>query len=135
MGSASPSGYLQSNSAFRLPVQVKKAHKKIENVLRGALTEVCEVALHEVAGFKWLTHFVNYSKFPGSLSVVCVFDTKSDLANLLTTHKDAYLVSLIEEQLSAADIHVKNISGHVSFDTEEACRDEHGGKWHERFAE
>jgi hypothetical protein len=113
---------------------VKKAHKKIENLLRVALTEVCEVATHEVAGFKWLTHFVNYSKFPESLSVVCVFDTKSDLANLIITHQDVYLVSLIEERLSAADIPVKNISRHVSFDTEEACRDEHGGKWHERFA-
>jgi hypothetical protein len=113
---------------------VKKAHKKIENSLRVALTEVCEVALHEVAGFKWLTHFVDYSKFPESLSVVCVFDTRSDLANLLSTHKDVYLVSLIEQQLSAADIHVKNLSQQVSFDTEEACQHEHGGKWHERFA-
>ena len=112
---------------------MKKADKKIENYVREALTEVCEVALDEVAGFKWITHFVNYSYFPDSLSVVCVFDTKNDLSTACGAHKDDFLRSLIKEKLSAAGIHIKNIRQHIKFDTEEACENENGGKWHERF--
>ena len=62
---------------------MKKSDKKIDNTVRKALTEVCEAALTEVAGFKWLTHFVNHNDFPDSLSVVCVFDTNVELANAL----------------------------------------------------
>ena len=112
---------------------MKKTDKKIENSIREALTEVCEIALKDVAGFKWITHFANYSNFPGSLLVVCIFDTNNDLSSILSTHKDDYLRKLIEEKLNTVDIHIKNIRQHVSFDTEEACKNEHGGKWHERF--
>jgi hypothetical protein len=112
---------------------MKKSAKKIDNAVREALTDVCEVALDEVTGFKWITHFANYSSFPGSLSVVCVFDTNNDLSSALNTLKDDYLCNLIKEKLSAADIHIKDMKQHVSFDTEEACENENGGKWHERF--
>ena len=112
---------------------MKKTDKKIENTLRKALTEVCEVALDEVTGFKWITHFASYSYFPGSLSVVCIFDTDADLSNAYSSHKDDYLRSLIKENLSAVDIQIKDIRQHVKFDTEEACKKENGGKWHERF--
>ena len=113
---------------------MKKSDKKIENRVRKALTEVCEAALDEVIGFKWITHFVNYSYFPGSLSVVCVFDTNNELSNALGAHKDDYLLHLIKEKLGAAGIDIKDIRQHVNFDTEEACRNENGGKWHERFS-
>ena len=112
---------------------MKKADKKVENCTRKALIEVCELALDEVAGFKWITHFANYSSFPGSLSVVCVFDSNSDLSKAYDTHKDDFLRSLIKEKLSNVGIHIKNIRQHVNFDTEEACKNEHGGKWQERF--
>ncbi len=112
---------------------MKKADKKIENSARKALIEVCELALDEVAGFKWITHFANYSSFPSSLSVVCVFDTNSDLSNAYDAHKDDFLRNLIKEKLSTVGIHIKNIRQHVNFDTEEACENENGGKWHERF--
>jgi hypothetical protein len=112
---------------------MKKSDKKIENTLRKALTEVCEIALDEVAGFKWITHFVNYNDFPNSLSVVCVFDTNNDLSNTLSSHKDDYLRGLIKEKLDSANIQIRDIRQLVSFDTEEACSTEHAGKWHERF--
>ena len=112
---------------------MKKTDKKIENSLREALTEVCEVGLDDVAGFKWITHFANYSNFPGSLLVVCIFDTNNDLSNAYKAHSDDFLRSLIKEKLSAADIHIKDLRQQVNFDTEEACEIENGGKWHERF--
>lgn len=112
---------------------MKKTDKKIENSIRETLTEVCEIALEEVVGFKWLTHFSDYKNFPRSLSVVCIFNTNNDLSSAYSTHKDDYLRSLIKEKLSAVDIHIKDIRHQIRFDTEEACDNENGGKWHERF--
>ena len=112
---------------------MKKADKKIENLLRNALNKVCDIALTDVVGFKWLTHFVNYKDVPGSLAIVCVFDTNDELSGALATHQDDYLRCLIREKLSAAAISVKDMQRQVSFDTEEACANENDGKWNERF--
>jgi hypothetical protein len=112
---------------------MKKTDKKIDNSVRDALTEVCKIALQDVAGFQWLTHFVNYSHFPESLLVVCIFDTNNELSNLLDTHKNDYLEKLIKEKLETVGIHIKNISQQVSFDTEENCNSDNRGKWQERF--
>jgi len=112
---------------------MKKMDKKVDNALRGALTEVCELAIDEVSGFEWLTHFSNYRDFPASLLVVCVFSTKDELVNAQNTQQDDYLRELIHDKLSAANIQIKDIRQHVKFDTEEACEKEHAGKWNERF--
>ncbi|WP_372743413.1 Fis family transcriptional regulator [Neptunomonas sp.] len=98
---------------------MKKTDKKIENAIRIALTEVCDVALDEVPGFKWITHFVNYDAFPSSLVVVCVFATKSDLSSALSTHHDDFLRTLITNKLSAANIQCKDSRQYVRFDSEE----------------
>lgn len=113
---------------------MKKSDKKIENTLRETLTEVCEVALKELAGFRWITHLVNYSAFPKSLSIVCIFDTDKDLSNLRTSCGDDYLRKLIKERLAAVGIPIKDIQRQLSFDTEEACKKQHGGRWTERFS-
>ena len=55
---------------------MRKTDKRLENTLIAALTKVCEAALEEFDGFRWLTHFANYSDFPDSLTIVCIFDTK-----------------------------------------------------------
>ncbi|MFT4520307.1 MAG: hypothetical protein ACI9JM_002709 [Halioglobus sp.] len=112
---------------------MKKTDKKIDNSVREVLTEVCDIALKEVPGFQWITHFSNYGNFPESLSVVCIFDTDNDLSSVLSSKQDEDLRKLIQEKLGTVDIHIKNIEQHVTFDTEEACRNENGGKWHERF--
>ena len=112
---------------------MKKTDKKYEKAIREALTEACDIALDEVAGFQWLTHEVNYSRFPDSLAVVCIFDTNSELASALLAKQDDFLRSLIREKLSAAGISIKDTARQVSFDTEEACALEHGGKWQQRL--
>jgi len=112
---------------------MKKSDKKLENTLVESLTGVCDEALKGVDGFQWITHLVNYRAFPSSLLIVCVFDTNDALSRLLASRKDEYLRSLIKEALSAVGIPIKNIQSQVSFDTEEACEAEHGGKWSKRF--
>ncbi|NRA72667.1 MAG: Fis family transcriptional regulator [Gammaproteobacteria bacterium] len=112
---------------------MKKTDKKIENSIINALNQVCNIALDEVAGFKWLTHWVNYNNFPQSFSIVCVFDTKQDLNNALTNQDDDYLYRLIKDKLATANIKIKDIKRIVSFDSEQACQIENDGNWNRRF--
>ncbi len=112
---------------------MKKTNKKTDNQIIKALTIVCETAKSDVNGFQWLTHFVNYNKFPDSLAVVCIFDTNAELIAAREQLKDQYISRLIKNELERIDIKVKNIRRHVSFDTEEACNAEHDGRWEDRF--
>lgn len=112
---------------------LKKTDKKIEKNLIEALTNVCDAALENVQGFKWLTHFANYRNFPASLSVVCVFGTRAELEDARASNKIDYLIDRVKQELVAANIDVRDARQHLSFDTEEACEREHGGKWNERF--
>ncbi|NOR69579.1 MAG: hypothetical protein GQ532_07770 [Methylomarinum sp.] len=112
---------------------MKKTDKKIDNQICQALTKVCETAKDEVKGFQWLTHFVNYKQFPSSLSVICIFDTNAELEQAQQQSKDQLIVSLIKSELEQININLKEISRHVSFDTEEACALVNNGQWQERF--
>jgi len=108
---------------------MRKTDKKIENALREALTVACDMALEKHEGFMWLTHFANYQNFPDSLSIVCVFDTNEQLSKA----NDEGLRVIIKDKLASIDINIKDIRQNVSFDTEENCKKENNGKWHERF--
>jgi len=113
---------------------MRKTDKKIENTIREALTEVCELALESVSGFKWLSHMVaDYKTLPASLSILCVFETDDELSKALSEHKDDFMYRLIKEKLSAANINIREVRQHIRFDTEEACAKYNKGKWHERF--
>ena len=108
---------------------MRKTDKKREDALRQALTEACEIALEKYEGFQWLTHFVNYSDFPASLSIVCVYDTNAHLAK---TDKEGMRV-LIKEKLASIGIKMKDCRQQVRFDTEEDCDNDNDGRWNERF--
>ena len=112
---------------------MKKTDKKIEKRLISALTHVCDCALESVEGFKWLTHDVNYSKFPESLSVICVFDSIDGLNEAMSSDGIETLYSLISHELKTVDIQIRDVRKHVRFDTEEECNAEHGGKWNVRL--
>lgn len=57
---------------------MRKSDKKTEREIIRALTAVCERAKGEVAGFSWLTHEVDYERFPQSLQVLLVFSDEVD---------------------------------------------------------
>ena len=87
---------------------MRKTDKKIDNQLRRVLTDVCEIALKDIEGFQWLTHLVNYSNFPKSLKVVCVFDTNNNLAGFMSGNSEKELIQLIKTQLKKAGVELKN---------------------------
>ncbi|MFT4607366.1 MAG: hypothetical protein ACI9YO_002004 [Gammaproteobacteria bacterium] len=112
---------------------MRKTDKKIDNQLRLVLTDVCEFALEEIDGFQWLTHLVNYSDFPKSLKVVCVFDTNENLSGFMSQKSKSELTSLIQAKLQDVDVKLKNVSDHISYDTEQNCEKEHHGQWADRL--
>jgi len=97
---------------------MKKTDKKIDNQICKSLTIVCEIAKEEVQGFQWLTHLVNYNQFPESLSIICVFDTKTELEQAHQQKKDQLIIGLIKSELEQINIRFKDIKRHVSFDSE-----------------
>ena len=114
---------------------MRKTDKKIDNQLRLVLTEACEIALKDIHGFQWLTHLVNYSNFPKSLKVVCVFDTNENLSYFMSKKTKIELDGLIQLKLSTINLAVNNATDHVFYDTEQNCDEEHQGKWVNRLVQ
>ena len=112
---------------------MRKTDKKIDNQLRVELTDVCETALKEIDGFQWLTHTVNYSNFPKSLQVICIFNTNEQLATFTANSGKKLLTSLIQSKLNTLGVKFKNVADHISYDTEENCTKEHHGNWANRL--
>jgi len=113
---------------------MRKTDKKLDNQLRMALTEICESALKEFSGFQWLTHLVNYSHFPKSLKVICVFDTNDNLNRFMATESHHGVNTLIQKTLFEMGININSIAGHISYDTQENCDKKDNGKWADRLA-
>ncbi len=113
---------------------MRKSDKKLDNQLRLGLTEVCEIALKDIEGFVWLTHLVNYTNFPSSLRIVCVFDTNENRDAYLRNFQHGPIESLIQSELASIGIKVKKIADVVRFDSEENCDNEHNGNWAKRLA-
>lgn len=115
-------------------MKLTKTNQKIDNNICKALTIACDSALHDVEGFVWLTHRANYTNFPGSLIVTCVFNTESEIETMQIKQQDDFLRASIQKQLLKVGVVVKNINQCIRFDSEEACNNQHAGKWPERLA-
>ncbi|MGX9419045.1 Fis family transcriptional regulator [Vibrio sp. WJH972] len=112
---------------------MRKTDKKIENQLRESLTDICDAATRDLNGFQWITHNVNYSNFPQSLKVICVFDTNDNLDDYLQSDQSSTLASLVQAEFNNLSIKVKNINNHISYDTEENCDNQNNGNWANRL--
>ena len=99
---------------------MRKADRKIDNQIRTSLTRVCDHALNHIHGFQWLTHHVDYHRFPQSLRVICVFDTNESLTEAINRGDDDRLRQHIRDQLQAIKIRVADIERTVSFISEES---------------
>jgi hypothetical protein len=115
-------------------MKLSKTNQKIDNNLCKALTIACESSLHDITGFIWLTHRANYTNFPASLVVTCVFNTDEEIEIMKAKQQDAVLCLTIQAQLLKVGVVVKNIKQCVRFDSEQACLAQHNGQWSERLA-
>lgn len=91
---------------------MRKNDKKIDNKLRQLLTEVCDFALHNSPGYKWITHSVNYNRFPESLVITCTFEDKLSADN---AEQEKVLLTLIQQKLNSASIKLLTPSKQVNF--------------------
>lgn len=107
-----------------------KTEKKIDTNICRALNNVCEQTLGDTPGFQWLTHQANYTNFPASLLVTCVFDTE---ASLTAADKGA-LQKRIQAALLKIGVKFKAVGQQVVLDSEEACERDNNGSWDDRLA-
>ena len=114
-------------------MKLSKTNKKIDSNVCKALTEVCEQAKVDIDGFLWLTHRANYTEFPGSLKVTCVFNSDSEMAAACDQQHDVTLRQNIQKQLLKFGIVLKDVRQNVQLDSEEACARQSDGQWDERL--
>lgn len=105
---------------------------RLERSLIKALTQACESAKSEFTGFCWLTHLVEYQRFPHSLRVIWIFDTQDDL-DRLSREELGRVCSLTARACAEAGVEIAEIERHVSFDSEQACRRVDSGNWGARL--
>ncbi len=106
-----------------------KTEKKIDKNVRQALTKVCEQFLGEIEGFQWLTHQASYSDFPGSLLIICVFDTDAHQQRVLATDDADKIAKIIQSELLKIGVKLKLLKRQIIFDSEDKCHQQHEGNW------
>lgn len=114
-------------------MKLTKTTQKLDNNICRALTIACENSLHKIAGFCWLTHRANYTSFPASLIVTCVFNTEEDIEKMKANDLAKGFKQDIQKQLLKIGVTLKNINQNIHFDSEEACEKHHQGQWNERL--
>lgn len=113
--------------------KLSKTQKKTDTSICKALTAVCEDALKEQPGFAWITHQADYSNFPASLFITCVFERDDDLIDIEHNGIAEGFRKKIHAKLLKAGIRLMQAHRQVQFDSEEACLIKHGGDWAKRL--
>lgn len=92
---------------------MRKTDKKLERAIVRELTAVCEAAKPTCSGFEWLTHTVDYAKFPESLRVTLVFNETVNGKIMLAEFKALIpkvqfaLEPIVDGELPAAQIEAR----------------------------
>jgi len=94
---------------------VRKSDKKIDNQVRQALTEVCELALQHINGYLWITHTANYQRFPDSLIITCMFADKESAHD---AQQQGELLKIAQQKLQQLDINLKAPNKQLRFQFE-----------------
>ncbi|PKM27158.1 MAG: hypothetical protein CVV08_22875 [Gammaproteobacteria bacterium HGW-Gammaproteobacteria-12] len=104
----------------------KRKYSGIERELIRTLTLACETAKSEIVGFQWLTHEVDYERFPQSLRVTWMFDSEASRARALASPDKARMLALTQAAFDEVGISVSSIAEHVAFSVERQTRGTRG---------
>lgn len=107
----------------------KRKYSGMERELARALTWACESAKSSIVGFEWLTHRVDYDRFPDSLIVTWVFDSDKNMSDAVASRCRQMMHDLTQSAFNDIGITVSDVARHVEFDSEERCAASHGGDW------
>ncbi|WP_462380240.1 hypothetical protein [Pseudomonas sp. Marseille-QA0892] len=105
----------------------------MERALARYLTQACEAAEAELVGFSWLTHEVDYARFPQSLQVTWIFETEAQ-KDAMRGEDVERIQALTGDALQQAGVDMMPLKAPVHLDSEEACRQIDGGDWSRRLA-
>ena len=97
----------------------KRQQAQLDRRLVATLTEACETAKAEIVGFAWLTHLVHYTRFPSSLQVIWVFETRAAKEHALASGQGERMIELTALALQEADVELHPLAPHVQFDIEQ----------------
>ena len=100
----------------------KREQAHIDRRLIQTLTEACETAKAEIAGFEWLTHTVDYARLSASLRVIWVFDSEASRLAALAAGHGQRMIDFTAMALAEAGLPLAAVDRHVFFDSEEAAR-------------
>ena len=81
---------------------MRKTDKKIEQQLCRLLTQVCEEAKDTLKGFEFISHQVNYQRFPNSLIIECYFINQESIDTLNNNGGMTILENNILQTLAAS---------------------------------
>ncbi|AUI88013.1 Fis family transcriptional regulator [Vibrio azureus] len=95
---------------------MRKSDKKVENLIIGVLTEVCEDTLKDYDGFLWVTHTVKFTSFPQSLKIICVFETDQYRANFFKGEGHQHVSTVIQKAFNKVGVSLKSASKQISYD-------------------
>lgn len=112
----------------------KREQSRIERTLAATLTDACEAAKAEIVGFQWLTHDVDYQRFPASLRVIWIFASQAEQDQAIARGQDRLMQELTAAALQAAAIQLATPATHVHFDNEQQCLRVDAGNWQQRLA-
>jgi hypothetical protein len=112
----------------------KRDQSRLERELARSLTDACEMAKSELVGFAWLTHEVDYDRFPHSLQVTWIFETEAHKADASTDRNRKRIASLTCDALSQVGIDIAAVKAPIHLDSEEACLKADAGEWPHRLA-
>ncbi|MFC5080319.1 hypothetical protein VTH8203_03634 [Vibrio thalassae] len=96
---------------------MRKSDKKIDKLIREVLTKVCEDTLKGYDGFIWVTHRVEFSSFPQSLKITCVFETKLNRTNFLMGDGQQHVITTLLNEFNRVGVHLKNVSKQITYET------------------
>src|SRR3546814_18695607 len=82
----------------------KRDQTRMERQLASCLSQACEAGKAEIVGFSWLTHEVDYARFPESLQVTWVFVTEAQRALALGQGQGARMQALTRAALAEAGV-------------------------------
>jgi hypothetical protein len=97
----------------------KRKHSGVERELIRTLTLACETAKSEIVGFQWLTHEVDYARFPQSLVVTWMFDSEAQKTRALASTDKARMLALTLAAFDEVGVSVTRIADHVVFAVEQ----------------
>lgn len=108
----------RNNKAFNK--KLSPTQKKIDNNVRRALLDASEQLLNSVDGFQWLSHRADYSDFPASLLVSCVFDTDVSKHKAIASGDSLIIQKLVHSKLLKIGVILQLPKRQVVFGSEES---------------